>query len=227
MLRPLGPVAVFGASNFPLAFSVCGGDTASALAAGNPVVVKGHPAHPGTSELAAGAIQRAVQASAMPAGVFSLVHGARPAVSLRLVRHPETRVVAFTGSLQAGRALFDAAAARPEPIPVFAEMGSINPVFVLPGALKARGPEIAEGFVQSATLGVGQFCTNPGLAVALQGADLDRFVQGTAARLAAVAPGTMLHAGIAERYRAGLAARQGIDGVHVAGRSTGEAAGAN
>src|SRR5215468_5831467 len=139
MLRPLGPVAVFGASNFPLAFSVAGGDTASALAAGNPVVVKAHPAHPGTSELAARVVQEAARDRGMPEGVFSLVHGADPSLSVALVRHPATRAVGFTGSLQGGRALFDAAATRPVPIPVFAEMGSTNPIFVLPGALKQSG----------------------------------------------------------------------------------------
>src|SRR5437879_2618438 len=157
MLRPLGPVAVFGASNFPLAFSVAGGDTASALAAGNPVVVKAHPAHPGTCELVARAIQSAVQATQMPAGVFSLLHGASHEVSLGLVRHPAAKAVGFTGSLKAGRALFDAAAARPEPIPVYAEMGSTNPVFVLPGALQNNAAALAEGFVQSVTFGVGPF----------------------------------------------------------------------
>src|SRR5262245_15028533 len=197
MLVPMGPIAVFGASNFPLAFSVCGGDTASALAAGNPVVVKGHPAHPGTSEMAAGAVMKAAQACAMPDGVFSMVHGTSPVVGLALVRHRETRAVAFTGSLQGGRALFDAAAARPIPIPVFAEMGSVNPVFILPGALAARMADIATGYVQSVTLGVGQFCTNPGLAVGLASPQLEAFVVETSQRIAQAPVGTMLHAGIA------------------------------
>jgi NADP-dependent aldehyde dehydrogenase len=223
MLVPIGPVVVFGASNFPLAFSVCGGDTASALAAGNPVVVKGHPAHPGTSEMAARVVAAAAQKCAMPVGVFSMVHGASPRVGLALVRHPATRAVGFTGSLQAGRALFAAAAARPEPIPLFAEMGSINPVFVLPGALKTRAAEIAEAFVQSVTLGVGQFCTNPGLAVGLATPDLEAFVGETSKRIAVCPPGTMLHAGIAERYRGGLDARRGIEGVRVVGESAGGA----
>jgi NADP-dependent aldehyde dehydrogenase len=219
MLVPLGPVVVFGASNFPLAFSVCGGDTASALAAGNPAVVKGHPAHPGTSELAARAVAAAANECAMPPGVFSMVQGPSPRVGLALVRHPATRAVGFTGSLSAGRALFDAAAARPEPIPLFAEMGSINPVFVLPGALAARGPEIAEAFAQSVTLGVGQFCTNPGVAVGLGGPALDQFVGETARRIGAAPAGTMLHGGIAERYRHGLDARRGMEGVRVAAES--------
>src|SRR5262249_8524443 len=162
-LIPIGPVVVFSASNFPLAFSVAGGDTASALAAGNPVVVKAHRAHPGLSEMVGRAIQRAIERTQMPPGIFSLLHGAGRELGMQLVRHRATRAVGFTGSLQAGRALFDAATARPEPIPVYAEMGSTNPVFVLPGALKKNGQAIAEGFVQSVTLGVGQFCTNPGL----------------------------------------------------------------
>src|SRR4051794_30150548 len=144
-LIPIGPVVVFGASNFPLAFSVAGGDTISAFAAGNPVVVKAHPAHPGTSELVATAINRAAERAKLPAGIFSLVHGVSHEVSLLLVRHPATKAVGFTGSLGAGRALFNAAAARPEPIPVYAEMGSTNPVFVLPGALRERANPIAEG----------------------------------------------------------------------------------
>ena len=220
MLIPIGPVAVFGASNFPLAFSVAGGDTASALAAGNPVVVKGHPAHPGTSEMAAGAIAKAAQATGMPAGVFSMVHGTSPDVGLALVRHRETRAVAFTGSLQGGRALFDAAAARPSPIPVFAEMGSVNPVFILPGALETRLAEIAQGYVQSVTLGVGQFCTNPGVAVGIAGPQLQAFVAETSSRIAQVPAGTMLHDGIAQRYRAGLEAWARIAGLRVAGRTT-------
>jgi NADP-dependent aldehyde dehydrogenase len=223
MLVPMGPIVVFGASNFPLAFSVCGGDTASALAAGNPVVVKGHPAHPGTSEMAARVVEAAAQKCAIPPGVFSMVHGASPRVGLALVRHPATRAVGFTGSLQAGRALADAAAARAEPIPLFAEMGSINPVFVLPGALAARTAEIAEAFVQSVTLGVGQFCTNPGLAVGIAAPGLEAFVGEASKRIAACPPGTMLHAGIAERYRQGLEARRGMEGVRVAGESAGGA----
>ncbi|HTV75957.1 MAG TPA: aldehyde dehydrogenase family protein, partial [Candidatus Baltobacteraceae bacterium] len=167
MLVPLGPVVVFGASNFPFAYSVAGGDTASALAAGCPVVVKAHPAHPGTSEMVARAILAAVAATKMPDGVFSMVHGMNE-ISLHLVKHPATKAVGFTGSLQGGRALFDAAATRPEPIPVYAEMGSTNPVFILPGALKKNGAAIAENFVQSFTLGVGQFCTNPGIAIGCQ-----------------------------------------------------------
>jgi alpha-ketoglutaric semialdehyde dehydrogenase len=160
---PVGPVAVFAASNFPLAFSVAGGDSAAAFAAGCPVVVKAHPSHPATSELVAGAIRGAVEAAGLPAGTFSLLHGAGPEVGVALVEAEPIEAVGFTGSLRAGRALFDAAAARPRPIPVYAEMGSTNPMFVTAAALEARGDAIAEGLAGSFTLGVGQFCTKPGL----------------------------------------------------------------
>jgi NADP-dependent aldehyde dehydrogenase len=216
MLLPMGPIVVFGASNFPLAFSVCGGDTASALAAGNPVVVKGHPAHPGTSEMAARVVQEAIRACGMPAGIFSMVHGPSPAVGLALVRHPLARAVGFTGSLGAGRALFDAAAARPVPIPLFAEMGSINPVFVLPGALRSRGAGIAQSMAKSVTLGVGQFCTKPGLALGLGGADFDAFTKTLSGEIAQSPAATMLHAGIAEQFRSGFGKRRGISGVNLA-----------
>src|SRR5215831_11348332 len=177
MLVPMGPVVVFGASNFPLAFSICGGDTASALAAGNPVVAKAHPAHPGTSEIAARVVQEAVRKNAMPPGVFSMVQGTRPDLGLTLVRHPLTHAVGFTGSLVAGRALLDAAAARPSPIPFFAEMGSLNPVFILPGALKAQPAELAQKLAGSVTLGVGQMCTKPGQIAAIKSPELDLLVQ--------------------------------------------------
>src|ERR1700734_446515 len=159
MHRPLGPVAVFGASNFPLAFSVAGGDTASALAAGCPVVVKPRPGHPGTSALTATAVLQAAEDSGMPKGVFAMVEATSVEIGLELVRQPLMKAVGFTGSTKAGRALFDAANARPEPIPVFAEMGSLNPLFVLPGALKKRGEQIATGLAGSVSLGTGQFCT--------------------------------------------------------------------
>lgn len=169
LLTAIGPVVVFGASNFPLAISVIGADTVSALAAGCPVVVKAHPAHPGTCEMIADAVLRAAEKSGMPEGVFSMVQGKTNETGLALVRHPQTCAVAFTGSLAGGRALADAAAARDIPIPVFAEMGSVNPVFVLPGALadSDRATNIADGYVQSVSLGVGQFCTNPGLVFGL------------------------------------------------------------
>lgn len=205
MLVPLGPVAVFGASNFPLAFSVAGGDTASALAAGCPVVVKAHPAHPGTSEMVGTAVAEAVAACGFHPGTFSLLHAAAPARSLDLVRHPLTRAVGFTGSLQAGRALFDAAAARPDPIPVYAEMGSVNPVFVLPGALAEGAEAIADGFVQSLTLGAGQFCTNPGLVFGVRSPALDAFLDHVAGALGRTEGFTLLHSGIRTGYEAGLA----------------------
>ena len=179
MLIALGPVAVFGASNFPLAFSVAGGDAASALAAGCPVVVKGHPAHPGTSELAGQAIQNAVKKCGLPEGVFSLVQGRCTGVGADLVNHPSIKAVAFTGSLEGGRALFELASARPEPIPVYAEMGSVNPVFLLPHALQGQGNTLARNFVESVTLGVGQFCTSPGLVFAIKGIALDVFMKTT------------------------------------------------
>ncbi len=193
MLRPIGPVAVFGASNFPLAFSVAGGDTAAAFAAGNPVVVKGHPAHPGTSELVAGAIVKAVKAQGLPEGTFSLVNGITAEVSLAVVKHPETRAVAFTGSEKAGRALFDAAAQRPEPISVYAEMGSTNPLFVLPSALQGKAPALAEALFKSVTLGVGQFCTCPGLVFGVESEDFRTFEQELVKCFEQGTPGTMLN----------------------------------
>jgi len=219
MLIPIGPVAVFGASNFPLAFSVAGGDTASALAAGNPVIVKAHPAHPGTSELVARAIRAAVQSAGMTPGVFSMVHGTSHEVGLRLVRREQIRAVGFTGSFQGGKALWEAAAGRPTPIPVYAEMGSTNPVFVLPGALKARGVAIAEGLVQSVTLGVGQFCTNPGLVFGLAGEPLAAFTEKAAQLITAAPPGTMLYEAICSRFRQGSAEAQHLAGVRVVAHS--------
>lgn len=204
MLRPLGPVAVFGSSNFPLAFSVAGGDTASALAAGNPVVVKAHPSHPGTSELVGEAIGRAVSALSLPPGVFSLLHGAGHEVGRMLIQQPAIRAVGFTGSAAGGRALYDIAAARPEPIPVFAEMGSTNPVFVLPQALAERREEIAAGLVASATLGVGQFCTQPGLVFGLASSDFTSLIEAAVRAFAEAPGGTMLSAQICRRYRAGV-----------------------
>ena len=200
MLVPIGPVAVFGASNFPLAFSVAGGDTASALAGGNPVIVKAHPAHPGTSELVGAAITRAVADAGLPAGWFSMVHGNAPETSLQLVTHPAIQAVGFTGSLHAGRSIADAAAKRAEPIPVYAEMGSVNPVFFLPGALAERGEQMAQGYGNSIVLGAGQFCTNPGLSLVVDSPEIDAFVQAVADTLSASAPQTMLHKGIVESF---------------------------
>jgi 2,5-dioxopentanoate dehydrogenase len=213
MLIPIGPVAVFGASNFPLAFSVAGGDTASALAAGCPVVVKAHPAHPATSELAARAIIKASKAAGMPPGVFSLIQSTRHDVATALVQHRHTRAVGFTGSLRAGRALFDAAARRSDPIPVYAEMGSVNPVFLLPGALAERAELIAEGLSTSVTLGVGQFCTNPGLVVAVGTGSFDRFMRRMEDLIGSAPAGTMLYPAIFQSYEAGIARLSGVDGV--------------
>jgi NADP-dependent aldehyde dehydrogenase len=218
---PLGPVAVFGASNFPLAYSTAGGDTASALAAGCPVVVKAHPAHPGTGELVAGAVRAAVRRCGLPDGLFGTIHGRSNAVGAALVQHPLIKAVGFTGSLAGGRALFDLAARRAEPIPVFAEMGSVNPVFLLPGALAERAEAIAEAFATSATLGLGQFCTKPGMALAVGGPAADRFVRETARRMAETPAGTMLHPGIREAFERGLAERRGWAGVEVAGSGPG------
>lgn len=201
--RPIGPVAVFGASNFPLAFSVAGGDTASALAAGCPVVVKGHSAHPGTGEVVAEAIDAAIRATGMPAGVFSLVQGGRRDVGEALVQHPFIRAVGFTGSLAGGRALYNLCAARPEPIPFFGELGSVNPMFLLPAALATRAEAIAKGWAGSLTMGAGQFCTNPGIAVLIDGPDADAFVAAARTALAAMGPQTMLTDGIAQAFRDG------------------------
>lgn len=210
LLRPLGPVVIFGASNFPLAFSVAGGDTASALATGNCVVVKAHERHPGTSELVASAVQRAIAGCSLPAGIFSMLHGTGQTVGRTLVLHPRTRAVGFTGSQRAGRALFDAAATRPHPIPVFAEMSSLNPVFLLPGAVRERGAQIAGALTNSVTLGVGQFCTKPGLVFGVGGAEFAQFTADFAEKLKAVAPATMLHAGIRTSYRQLLARAEAI-----------------
>ena len=217
MLIPLGPVAVFGSSNFPLAFSVAGGDTASALAAGCPVVVKGHPAHPGTSELVGSAVVRALESSSLPPSVFALLHGASHAVGTELATHPSIRAVAFTGSHAGGRSLFDAAAKRPEPIPVYAEMGSSNPVFLLPGALAERGGEIARGLAASVTQGAGQFCTNPGLTF-LAG-EATAFVEALGQALGSASPGVMVHAGIRESFDRALDEVAAIPGVECAARA--------
>ncbi|MCQ4122532.1 aldehyde dehydrogenase (NADP(+)) [Rhodococcus tibetensis] len=203
---PLGPVAVFGASNFPLAFSVAGGDTASALAAGCPVVVKAHDAHPGTSELVGRAITDAVVSTGMPAGTFSLLYGAGPELGTALVKDPRIKAVGFTGSRSGGTALVAAAAGRPEPIPVYAEMSSINPVFLLGNALATRGADLGRAFVASLTLGSGQFCTNPGLVIAVEGPGLAEFVAAANAAVAETVPSPMLTPVIAGSYADGVAA---------------------
>ncbi|APX92929.1 aldehyde dehydrogenase (NADP(+)) [Halomonas sp. 1513] len=200
----LGPVAVFGASNFPLAFSVAGGDTASALAAGCPVVVKAHPAHPGTSELVGRAIQAAVAHCRLPEGVFSLLFGAGNALGQALVKDARIKAVGFTGSRRGGQALAAIAQARPEPIPVYAEMSSINPVLLMPAALSERAEAIAEGFVASLNMGAGQFCTNPGLLLGLAGTPLDNFVAAAGQALEQSAAQTMLTPGIHAAYQQGV-----------------------
>lgn len=214
MFRPLGPIAVFGASNFPLAFSTAGGDTASALAAGNPVIVKAHPAHPGTSELVAQAITDAVRECGLEEGVFSMLYDDGIEVGAALVQHPLVKAVGFTGSQRGGRALMDLASNRPQPIPVYAEMGSTNPVFVLPGAVKERGEQIAAGLHTSVTLGAGQFCTKPGLVM------LAKDAQPIAEKLRDLIAGTpeqvLLTAGIQSAYAAGLAARTKAGATSVA-----------
>jgi NADP-dependent aldehyde dehydrogenase len=211
---PLGPVAVFGSSNFPLAFSVAGGDTASALAAGAPVVCKAHPAHPGASELVGQAIRSAVHQCGLPEGVFSLLAGPGNELGMALVGHPGIQAVGFTGSRRGGLALVQAAAQRPVPIPVYAEMSSTNPVYLLPGALAARADDIAQKFVMSLVGSAGQLCTNPGLIIALAGADLDRFVDVATAGVQATPTATMLTASIAQAYHNGvskLAAQPGVE----------------
>jgi 2,5-dioxopentanoate dehydrogenase len=201
----IGPVAVFGASNFPLAFSVAGGDTASALAAGCPVVAKAHPAHPGTSELAGRAVQAAVAASGLPDGVFSLLLDSGYEVGGALVADPRIKAVGFTGSRRGGLALVRIAQNRPEPIPVYAEMSSINPVFLLPAALASRGAAIGKGFAGSLTMGAGQFCTNPGLVFAVDGPGLDAFVEAAREAVAASPAATMLTPGMHAAYEEGVA----------------------
>ncbi|WP_433869010.1 aldehyde dehydrogenase (NADP(+)) [Saccharopolyspora sp. CA-218241] len=216
----LGPVAVFGASNFPLAFSVAGGDTASALAAGCPVVVKGHDAHPGTSELVAGAVAEAIASCGLDPGAFSMLFGRGPDLGVRLVTDPRIRAVGFTGSRSGGTALLAAANARPRPIPVYAEMSSTNPVFPLPAALAERAGEIARGFVGSLTLGAGQFCTSPGLVIAVDGPGLRRFEEVAATELAGAAAAPMLTPGIARSYAEGVSALAGHDAVSVLARGS-------
>ena len=203
---PLGPVAVFGASNFPLAFSVAGGDTASALAAGCPVVVKAHEAHPGTSELVGRAVTAAVSASGLPAGTFSLLFGPGRGIGTALATDPRIKAIGFTGSRSGGMALVAAAAARPEPISVYAEMSSINPVFLFDGALASRGADLGRAFVGSLTMGSGQFCTSPGLVIAVDGPGLDAFVAAAGETLAQAPATPMLTPNIASSYASGVTA---------------------
>ena len=223
MLRPFGPVVVFGASNFPLAFSVAGGDTASALAGGNPVIVKAHHAHPGTSELVGMAVSDAARACELHEGVFSLIYGSGSEVGTALVKHPLIKAGGFTGSRSGGRALFDAASSRPEPIPFYAEMSSVNPVIVLPEALKTRMDQIAVGLHASVTLGAGQFCTNPGLVFLESGNDADEFIAKLGDLMAGTAEQTMLTPGIRSSYRKGVGSRLDQSGVATVAQKTAEA----
>jgi 2,5-dioxopentanoate dehydrogenase len=213
MLCPLGPVAIFGASNFPLAFSVAGGDTASALAAGNPVIVKAHPAHPGTSELVGQLIQESVRECGFPEGVFSLLFDAGNKLGTALVKHPLVKAVGFTGSLRGGRALMDIAASRPEPIPVFAEMGSTNPVFILPGALAEKPDAIASGLHASFTIGAGQFCTKPGMVFLPEGANDRAFIANLQKLVQGSKQFNLLTAGIRSAYQESVAHRKQEAGV--------------
>jgi alpha-ketoglutaric semialdehyde dehydrogenase len=214
----IGPVAVFGASNFPLAFSVAGGDTASALAAGCPVVVKGHPAHPGTTRMVADAIRDAVAACGLPEGVFSLVQGPANELGAVLVTDPRIKAVGFTGSRGGGLALMKLAGERPEPIPVYAEMSSINPVILFPSALAARGEALAKAYVGSLTMGAGQFCTNPGIVIGIAGPDLDRFVATATQALEQAQPQVMLTKGIHAAYDNGVSALEANPSVETLAR---------
>jgi len=226
MLRPLGPVAVFGASNFPLAFSVGGGDTASALAAGNPVIVKAHAAHPGSSELMGQIISQSVKACGLPAGTFALLFDSGVEVGSALVQHSKIKAVGFTGSLRGGKALMDLAARRAEPIPCYMEMGSTNPVFVLEGALRSSGSEIASGLFSSFTLGVGQMCTKPGLIFLPHNEDGDSFVRALATKVKQSTGATMLTPGIAKNYAAGVASHGRhpvVETLAIGGETSGEA----
>lgn len=213
MMIPLGPVVVFGSSNFPYAYSTAGGDTASALAAGCSVIVKAHPAHPETSALAAEAIHRALEKCGLPADVFQHVYGASNEVGKSLVLHPDTSAVGFTGSFSGGKQLFDWANQRPHPIPVFAEMGSVNPIFLLPEILDTEAEILAEKVAASVSLGVGQFCTNPGLLFAVDADSLTRFKTKLTMLLQAVAPAPMLHTGIQQSYQSRSAEWRSKPGV--------------
>jgi len=224
LMRPLGSVVVFGSSNFPFAYSVAGGDTASAFAAGCPVIVKAHPAHPGTSELTGRLILHAVRDCGLPEGTFSLLFDAGFEVGQALVKHPLIKAAGFTGSVKGGRALADLGAARAEPIPVYAEMGSVNPVFILPGAIAERSAAIVEGLFASSTLGVGQFCTNPGLIVLQRSPAAEELVRNLSAKLSAAPEGIMLTAGIAKAYAGNTAQRAKQPGVQIIAQASSSAA---
>lgn len=225
MQKALGPVGVFGASNFPLAFSVAGGDTVSALAAGCPVVFKAHPAHPGVCELVGLAIQRAVKKSGMPEGTFSMINGRSTEVGMALVKHPGITAIGFTGSYRGGKALFDEANKRPIPIPVYAEMGSTNPVFILPGALKERKEKIAQDLAAAVTLGVGQFCTNPGLVFVPDSPDSFAFKEALSTSIKGVGAGVMLTSGIQGNFKKGIEKLSAAKGVEVLAQGPSEGTG--
>lgn len=222
MLVPLGPVVVFGAANFPLAYSTAGGDTASALAAGCTVIVKAHPAHARTSQLVADAIDRAAKTTGIPKGVFQHVHGADFKVGQALVKHPLAKAVGFTGSFAGGKALFDLANQRDEPIPVFAEMSSVNPIILLPESLKKNYADTAAKLATSITTGVGQFCTNPGLVIAIEHEGLTDFVKALAVKITENHPEMMLHEGIAENYAAKLKQALAQKGVTIEAEAQGD-----
>jgi len=215
MLVPLGSIVVFGASNFPLAFSTAGGDTAAALAAGCPVIVKSHPMHAGTGEMVSSAIIKAAEKTGMPNGVFSNLNSSGIEVGQALVKHPQVKGVGFTGSIRGGRALFDLAAQRSEPIPVFAEMGSINPVVLLPEALHEKGISWAKTYAGSITLGSGQFCTNPGLLLGVKSESLNNFAQVLAEEIVKVEPSCMLHPNIVGAYESNKAKAIAQEGIEV------------
>lgn len=222
MLVPIGPVVVFGSSNFPFAYSTAGGDTASAFAAGCPVIVKAHPAHPKTSDAVASIIHQAVKQCGLPAAVFSHVHGVSFEVGKSLVLHPNTKAVGFTGSFSGGKALFDLANQRDEPIPVFAEMGSVNPVFLLPEKIESDTQTIATAYAGSITLGVGQFCTNPGLIIGIKSKALDAFKDALSLQIKSLVPGTMLHAGISKAYEEKKSTALAQEGVTLLSTAEGE-----
>ena len=218
MLVPLGPVIVFGSSNFPFAYSTAGGDTACAFAAGCPVIIKAHPAHSETSEIVANAILSAAEKCEMPKGIFAHVHGVSFEVGQALVTHPHTKAVGFTGSFLGGKQLFDWANQRKEPIPVFSEMGSVNPVFLLPEKLQDAAMDIAKSYAGSITLGVGQFCTNPGIIIGVEGMHLDIFVAALKEEIRKITPGEMLHTGIFKNYvenRANALAQEGVEMIAI------------
>jgi len=217
---PLGPVVVFGASNFPFAYSTAGGDTACAFGAGCPVIVKAHPAHLKTSTLMASAIFKAAKKLNMPDGIFAHLHGASFETGAYLAKHPQVKAIGFTGSFNGGKALFDWANQREVPIPVFAEMGSVNPVFILPDKLANDTENLAKQLAGSITLGTGQFCTNPGLIVATDDSHLDKFIQQLSKEIELIAPSAMLHQGIADNYKKKLETALHQDGVAVIGKST-------